>query len=302
MWPFQKTKRYDWKKEQTRLWAELVPGTGQADTLQGELIRIAGKLTDQAYRNGNCNWDEEHESMWRFIGVKIADDPIFTAQEQALIKEKIEEIIRDQERPDLSGDGSPYYFISEKVVDWCMAHPNPIPIPNKEGSAANRSEDATKLLIAAGQGDLALVKALMARGMSVNAVNDLGYTPLMSACASYRAEMVSFLLQSGADVKATTTDGRTALHAAVSSTPSLPKQQAECVRLLIRQGAEIDAQDKTGGTPLMSAAWFGCTMAVKELLRHGAATSLRDTQGRTAKDLALVKNRIEIIELVKQTK
>ena len=126
MWPFRKTKRYEWKKEQSRLWKELVPSDGQADTLQGELIRIAGKLTDQAYRNGNMNWDSEHERMWRFIAEKIGDDPIFTSEEQDLIREKIEEIIRDEACPDLRGEGSPYYIISEKVVDWCLAHPDPI--------------------------------------------------------------------------------------------------------------------------------------------------------------------------------
>jgi hypothetical protein len=127
MWPFRKVKHYNWKKEHTRLWKELVPAGGQADTLQGELVRIAGKLTDQAFRNGNMNWDADHERMWRFIGKTIGMDPIFSPQEQTLISEKIEEIIRTQERPNLSGDGCPYYIVSEKVVDWCMAHPTPIP-------------------------------------------------------------------------------------------------------------------------------------------------------------------------------
>ena len=136
MWPFRKTRRYVWKKEHTRLWAELVPSEGQAKTLQGELIRIEGKLTDQAYRNGNMNWDSDHERMWRFIGQSIGDDPIFCAEEQSLIKEKIEEIIRDEECPDLSGDGSPYYIIAEKVVDWCMAHP--VPIPHKADPSLQR--------------------------------------------------------------------------------------------------------------------------------------------------------------------
>ena len=127
MWPFKKVKRYDWKKEHTRLWKELVPAEGQADTLQGELIRIAGKLTDQAFRNGNMNWDADHERMWRFIGKTITEGSVFSAQDQAFIREKIEQIIRDQECPNLSGDSSPYYAVSEKVVDWCIAHPTPIP-------------------------------------------------------------------------------------------------------------------------------------------------------------------------------
>jgi len=123
----QKAKPYSWKKEQTRLWGALVPAEGQADTLQGELIRIAGKLTDQAFRNGNMNWDAEHEQMWRFVGRHLDDPKTFSGKERALIKEKVEEIIRDNETPDLSGDGCSYYIIGEKVVDWCMAHPAPIP-------------------------------------------------------------------------------------------------------------------------------------------------------------------------------
>lgn len=123
----QKTKPYIWQKEQSRLWAALVPSQGQADTLQGELIRMAGKLTDEAYRNGNMNWDDDHERMWRFVGRHLDDPATFSVEERGLIKEKIEEIIRNYDAPDLSGNGCCYYIITEKVVDWCMAHPAPIP-------------------------------------------------------------------------------------------------------------------------------------------------------------------------------
>ncbi len=120
MWPFGKKKKaYSWKKEHTRLWDELVPPDGQADTLQGELIRIAGKLTDQAFRNGNMNWDDDHETMWRFVGEKLALASNFTKKEKNEIKEKIDQIIEEFDCPDLD-DGNPYYFISEKVVDFCM--------------------------------------------------------------------------------------------------------------------------------------------------------------------------------------
>jgi hypothetical protein len=87
-----KTKPYNWKKEHTRLWNDLVPPDGQADTLQGELIRIAGKLTDQAFRNGNMNWDEDHEKMWRFVGKHLDDPQTFNESERQLIRDKIEEI------------------------------------------------------------------------------------------------------------------------------------------------------------------------------------------------------------------
>ncbi len=43
-------------EEYGRLWDELVPQAGCADTLQGELIRIIGRLASEYYRNGNMNW------------------------------------------------------------------------------------------------------------------------------------------------------------------------------------------------------------------------------------------------------
>src|SRR5262245_42672150 len=66
-------KSYNWKQEHYRLWAALVPKQGQADTLQGELIRIVGKLTDEAYRNGNMNWDADCEKMWRFVAKQLCE-------------------------------------------------------------------------------------------------------------------------------------------------------------------------------------------------------------------------------------
>ncbi len=119
-------RNYEWTKEHERLWDEFVPTHGQADTLQGELIRIAGKLTDEAYRNGNANWDADCERMWRFVGHHLDDPATFTEAEREAIAAAIDEIVRDRDRPDLSGHGSCYYLITERVVDWCMAHPEPV--------------------------------------------------------------------------------------------------------------------------------------------------------------------------------
>jgi hypothetical protein len=129
-------KPYSWKQEQARLWEALVPANGQAATMQGEIIRIVGKLTDQAFRNGNLNWDAEHEKMWRFAGRCLDDQATFSEEDRALIKEKIEEIIRDNDTPDLRGDGCCYYIIGEKAVDWCLAHP--VPIPHQQDATLKR--------------------------------------------------------------------------------------------------------------------------------------------------------------------
>ena len=129
-------KTYDWKIEHQRLWADLVPKEGQADTLQGELVRIVGKLTDEAYRNGNINWDSDCERMWRFLAKHLDNAETFIDEERDLIRNLVEEIIEDKDSPDISGEGCTFYIVNEKVIDWCVAHP--VPIPHKHDPTLKR--------------------------------------------------------------------------------------------------------------------------------------------------------------------
>jgi len=87
-----------------------------------------------------CSTDKYDEEDWFFPGSRCVDGTVEGAleagisdAERALIREKIEEIIRENETPDVSGDGCCYYIISEKVVDWCMAHPTPIQHQKDDG-------------------------------------------------------------------------------------------------------------------------------------------------------------------------
>lgn len=45
------------------LWDFLVPPRGRAQTAQGEVIRIAGRVRDELFRNGGMNWDEDYRKM-----------------------------------------------------------------------------------------------------------------------------------------------------------------------------------------------------------------------------------------------
>ena len=45
------------------LWNFLVPPRGRAQTAQGEVIRIAGRIEDELMRNGGLNWDEDYRKM-----------------------------------------------------------------------------------------------------------------------------------------------------------------------------------------------------------------------------------------------
>jgi hypothetical protein len=117
--------KLDWAKEHERLWKELVPASGQALTVQGEIVRCTGRLTDEAYRNGNANWDDGHVRMCRFIEATLDDARTFTAEERKKIGDSVKKVIEQHENPDVSGAGSPHYVLTEMAVRWCLAHPEP---------------------------------------------------------------------------------------------------------------------------------------------------------------------------------
>ena len=87
---------------------------------------------------------------------------------------------------------------------------------------------------------------------------------------------VQLLLEYGAAVDATASDGITALmHAAY-------KGHEAVLRLLLKEGATVDAKASSGKTALMLAAGSGQIGAVRLLLKHGASMDLIDKEGRCA--------------------
>jgi len=50
------------------LWDFLVPPSGKAQTAQGEVIRIAGRIRDELMRNGGRNWDRDYQKMLYTFG------------------------------------------------------------------------------------------------------------------------------------------------------------------------------------------------------------------------------------------
>lgn len=71
------------------LWDLLVPPQGPAKTVQGEVIRISGRVRSEFYRNGGANWDREYRSMLnsliKHLGSHnaLSDDDIARAKEIA---------------------------------------------------------------------------------------------------------------------------------------------------------------------------------------------------------------------------
>ena len=65
-------------KESQEIWRKFVPKSGQADTVQGELLRAVEKLGDEAQRNGNGNWDEGFELLLSYLGKHLLDSSVYS--------------------------------------------------------------------------------------------------------------------------------------------------------------------------------------------------------------------------------
>lgn len=133
------------------------------------------------------------------------------------------------------------------------------------GAAANATNatGATALMWAAT--DIEKVRLLLARGADPKAVSKFGRTALtLAAMSPGSADIVRLLLANGADVKAVDGFKSTALHAAVGG------DDTETIRQFVDAGLDVHAVNIAGFTPLMISAGQGNLAAVRLLIAKGA--------------------------------
>lgn len=135
---------------------------------------------------------------------------------------------------------------------------------------AAQGDGMTALHWAANRGDVSLVSVLLRAKASVKATTRIGaYTPLHIASQGGNAPVVKALLGAGADARAITTEGATALHLAAMGGDSV------VITALAAAGGDVNAAEPTWGqTPLMVAAARGRASGVRALLARGAKPGL----------------------------
>lgn len=68
------------------IWQTLVPQSGQAESLQGELLREMEKIRYEACVNGNKNWDTQYAWACGNVYERLAASGLFDAERLSLLR------------------------------------------------------------------------------------------------------------------------------------------------------------------------------------------------------------------------
>ena len=155
------------------------------------------------------------------------------------------------------------------------------------------AQSAAQIATAAENGDREAVRALLKKGLDVNAAQGDGTTALHWAAMKGDAEMARMLVVAGANVRATTRIGAyTPLYLAAKGGYS------DVFAVLLAGGADAKAATSNGTTPLMIAAAAGDTKSINSLIENGADINATETKGETPLMFAAGFNRIDAVKLL----
>jgi len=178
--------------------------------------------------------------------------------------------------------------VSKKVYKWVKRHSNAglleyllsISGPTAEALAENLFR------LAIDDNDVPMVEKIMESGIDPNEQiyhthHGSGITPLQRACEMGSLELVRILIEVGADVNSTVSEGDSALMRALypfndDYDPEEYLVDTELVRILLRAGAKVNPG--YGESPLSKAAHSGHVEAVALLISAGADVNFSDEE------------------------
>lgn len=137
-----------WSQNQT-LWTKLVPASGPADSLQGELVRALGRIETEYFKNGMMNWGDGYlEDLTALLHSTLKDEKSFSPLVMKILDADIAQIkksgsigkaLASGKKPRsaalngnvlLEGDTEKsHQRLGALITLWCQRHPEPIPYP-----------------------------------------------------------------------------------------------------------------------------------------------------------------------------
>ena len=107
-----------WEARYEQAWTLLVPSNGSATTVQGEVVRIAGRVNDELLRNAMGNWDKEYRKMLTAISGYLQQGNSLSESELAEVTDIQKHILED--------DGTGTQRLCELATAWVVQNPQPI--------------------------------------------------------------------------------------------------------------------------------------------------------------------------------
>lgn len=114
-------KEGSWEEQYEELWSFLIPSSGVAKTVQGEVIRIPGRVRDELDRNGGVNWDRDYRKMLQALPQYLSLGSSLSEQELAETKELMAQVhgkdFDDEPRLDR---------LCQLAIAWIKQNPDPL--------------------------------------------------------------------------------------------------------------------------------------------------------------------------------
>lgn len=110
-----------WEEQYEQLWSFLIPSSGAAKTVQGEVIRIPGRVRDELDRNGGVNWDRNYRKMlqamphYLSLGTPLSDTDL----------EEAKQLISQIYGKDFN-DGPRLDRLCQLALAWIKQNPEPL--------------------------------------------------------------------------------------------------------------------------------------------------------------------------------
>lgn len=118
------------------IWNHLVPNSGQAHSIQGEILRVIENLRWEAQENGNINWDEGFEMCIDFLQNTLGNEKSFSKEARIQITADLKRlknfILPDQLINKSQASQLPYVEddlydrLTDHLIQFCRQHPQVI--------------------------------------------------------------------------------------------------------------------------------------------------------------------------------
>jgi hypothetical protein len=118
------------------IWDNLIPKSGQADSLQGEILRAIERLRWEAQENGNINWDEGFEMLIDFLQSTLGNEESFSKETRTQIHSDLQRLKnfiypdRLENKSQVSQlpyvDDDLYDRLTEILIQFCRQYPQVI--------------------------------------------------------------------------------------------------------------------------------------------------------------------------------